>query len=122
MGVRISPGDAAWAYGGFNRFRTRLAAHEGLNLDEMEGFGGDKPWETSSGQHVTPLTPLLNHSDCDGYLERYECEEVAPRLRLVLDEWTEDASIENRYDLEHGRRLLAAMEHSIEHGCALVFS
>ena len=117
MGLRINPGGASWAYGGFMRFRERLAEAEGLVLGEMVGFGGEKPWEFTSGNPVTTLAPLLNHSDCDGYLSGWQCEEVLPRLRSIVASWDD-----YDYDRRQGQALIAGMEHCAEHRCALVFS
>lgn len=86
MGLDFSHTDAHWSYGGFNRFRTVLARHEGIDLDRMEGFrrrGDERPrlaWDATT----TPLRPLLDHSDCDGELTPEECSQVAPRLREVV--------------------------------------
>lgn len=123
MGVRIFPGRAEWAYGGFARFRRKLAEEEGIDIDAMVGYGGDIKWETSHGDPITPLAPLLNHSDCDGHLESHECELVMHRLRVILDRWAKASVSESMdYDLIQGRELLKALEHSAQHGCAVVFS
>lgn len=123
MGLAIRPGNARWSYSGFNAFRHALAAEEGIDLDQMDGFGGTRSWRTDNGQEVTPLTPLLYHSDCDGYLDSGECEQVLPRLKLILDRWAATPNwIEHDYDIRHGYELCEAMQHSIVHGCAVVFS
>lgn len=122
MGVSIYPGRASWAYSGFMRFRERLAQEEGLDLREMVGFGGEREWTTSNGDHITPLAPLLNHSDCDGYLDSYECELVEPRLSAILARWAREGDPFAQYDIENGLKLAAAMRHSVEHGCSVVFS
>lgn len=123
MGLAIRPGGASWSYSGFNLFRRELAREEGLTLSEMVGFGGEREWHTSAGDDITPLRPLLNHSDCDGYLDSYECEQVLPRLRTIIDRWDADTSINpgRDYDVQQARELIAAMEHSVDHGCAVVF-
>lgn len=120
MGLSIHPGGASWAYSGFMAFRERLAAAEGLNLREMEGFGGSRPWDFPSGNPVTTLKPLLSHSDCEGYLGPWECEEVLPRLRSIVSTWGADGSWD--YDVDQATRLIAGMEHCVEHRCALVFA
>lgn len=122
MGLDIRPGKAAWSYGGFARFRERLAHSEGFDLREMRGFGGERDWETESGQHITPLAPLLNHSDADGYLHAWEAEEILLRLPAVLDSWEADADPAVQYDVEHGRHLVEALRHCVEHRCAVVFA
>jgi len=120
MGLGISPGGASWSYHGFGRFRERLAEAEGFNLREMRGFkpfDAPETWVGKSWDDVeTPLKPLLNHSDCDGYLDDYECEEVLPRLREITVGWPRDD-----YDRRQVQALIEGMEHCIEHGCALVF-
>lgn len=104
-----------WSYGGFNDFRTRLAASEGFDLDEMQGFGkgeyftddrvhGTRPWDEID----TPLKPLLNHSDCDGHLTPEECAQVAPRLREVVNGWPD--TIEHHYHRLSALNLAACME------------
>lgn len=112
MGVRI--GDASWSYGGFNSFRERLALLEGIRLDEMVGFGGETEWD----RVVTPLKPLLNHSDCDGDLSPEECRTVAPRLRELLGTLNDPIG----YDRRHGYLLAGSMEHCAAHGKRLEFT
>lgn len=119
MGLRIYPGGASWAYGGFARFRERLAEAEGINLRDMEGYGGTRSWELPNGTPVTPLAPFLCHSDCDGYLDGYDCASVLPRLRFIVASWPDDPL---DYDKRQARALIAGMEHCAEHRCALVFS
>jgi hypothetical protein len=126
MGLSIHPGGAAWSYSGFASFRRRLAADEGIELQRMVGFGaGEQPWTTSNGYEITVLAPLLNHSDCDGYLDRYECEQMLPRLRSICGNWTararEKYDPELEYDLAQFRALIDGMEHSATFGCSVVF-
>jgi hypothetical protein len=88
----------------FGRFRDALAAHEGIDLGQMEGFRslGDErpriPWDSVS----TPLEPFLNHSDCDGELTPEQCRRVAPRLREVV------AALWSPGDYNHDAGLLLA--------------
>ena len=75
MGLCIYPGEASWSYSGFHEFRRRLAAEEGLELEQMHGFGpmlpGSRPHYDPTlpliewSEVPTSLEPLLNHSDCD---------------------------------------------------------
>ncbi len=90
MGIDFSHTTAQWSYIGFGDFRRALALFEGFELDDMEGFGGDRDWSTVD----TDLAPLLNHSDCDGELAPEECRRVAPRLRVVIDElWPAERAV-----------------------------
>ncbi|MEU2070187.1 hypothetical protein [Streptomyces anulatus] len=69
MGLMLSPGDdnvtspdVSWSYTGFDMFREWLARAEGFTLAEMNGFGGDRTWNSVS----TALAPLLDHPDDEG--------------------------------------------------------
>ena len=116
MGVDI--GGAHWAYSGFARFRRTIAAMEGIDLDNMYGFGGSInpnckqiPWDTVD----SPLKPLLNHSDCDGELTPEECAQVWPRLEEIVQQ------LEDSYDRDNGLILVAEMKAAIEANEPLVF-
>lgn len=61
----------AGSYGGFHEFRVLLAESVGINLSKMQGFGGSGDWDGE------PFEELLFHSDCDGYLYRWDCEELS---------------------------------------------
>lgn len=102
MGLDFRGADARWSYGGFNRFRTRLAAIIGVNLDKMAGFAERGiSWETVKDD----IVPLLCHSDCDGSLTYGQCKKVAPRLRALVKEWP-DAD----YDKQQALLLAEGME------------
>ena len=74
----------AGSYGWFNMFREALAESVGVNLNEMQGYGGMKTWDDE------PYAELFNHSDCDGKLWWDECEELAEDFneerKQLLDE------------------------------------
>ncbi|MFJ9633608.1 hypothetical protein ACIRU8_38550 [Streptomyces sp. NPDC101175] len=40
--------DVGWSYSGFAAFRRQLARAEGIDLNEMWGFGGERPWSDVS--------------------------------------------------------------------------
>lgn len=40
MGLDFTHCEARWSYSSFNNFRRKLAACIGMNLDDMQGFGG----------------------------------------------------------------------------------
>lgn len=117
-----------WAYSGFNRFRTRLAASEGFVLDEMQGFSNGhyfendyKPGTRSWDEITTALKPLLNHSDADGELTPEECAQVAPRLRKVVAEWPENGTMSDAFDYQNGLRLADCMDICAAGGHTLEF-
>ncbi len=47
MGLDFTHCEAHWSYSDFHDFRKRLAASIGMNLDDMEGFGGKYPIKTT---------------------------------------------------------------------------
>lgn len=120
MGLDFSHGSAHWAYSGFMRFWEMLAREEGFELREMQGYHGDRAWDTVQ----TDLEPLLNHSDCDGELTPQECAQVAPRLREILAKWKEERThdlADDDYDVYAGLALCDAMEQCAELGEVLEF-
>lgn len=100
MGLGFSHCDAQWAYSGFMRFRTKLAAEAGIALLCMQGFAGSNPIRINGDHHSQPviswdkvnddIKPLLDHSDCDGELTVEECKKVAPRLRELVANWSDN--------------------------------
>lgn len=116
----VTGADPSWSYGGFGRFREKIAEDIGIILHEMEGFGGIKPWKDPEDD---PIVYLLDHSDCDGILTSYQCEKIAPRLRGILNLW-EGTSREKEdagFDFTMGYRLVEAMEECAEEGADLIF-
>ncbi len=112
MGLDFSHSDAYWSYGGFNRFRNNLVEALGYptSLDEMYDNGSyvDKLKHES-------IFPLINHSDCDGYLTVKEMKRIVPQLRYILEIWENNFEMtEYHYDIRQGRALLEGMEEAIE--------
>jgi hypothetical protein len=87
MGIDFTRCNAHWGYGGFHRFRVRLASEIGINLDEMAGFLiNGNPWDVIKD----PIKDLLDHSDCDGYLTPRQCRKIYPRLLELVKNWDDD--------------------------------
>lgn len=61
MGADFNLCDAHLAYSGFHRFREKLAKEICIDLNLMDGFGGNIRLETINDD----IKLLLNHSDCD---------------------------------------------------------
>lgn len=77
----------------------------------MEGFGGGKSWDGL----VDPIVPLLYQSDCDGILTPEECATIAPRLRELVENWSDHWTMEHgkqiiNYDKENALKLAMGME------------
>lgn len=71
-------------YSSFMQWREELAKAAGMPpLQQMDGFidGEGIKWESLAPDviHV-----LLNHSDCDGFIERADCKPLADRLKELL--------------------------------------
>lgn len=74
------------AYSSFHRFRKSLAEQIGINLEEFEGYEGDKRFEDVKHD----IVPLLDHSDCDGELSVEESKQIVKGLNDILENFKED--------------------------------
>lgn len=112
MGLDFSHGGARWAYRGFGSFREQVCQLAGLGeIHEYQGFGGDKEWNVGH-----PLTPFLNHSDCDGEIGPIDCMTVAPHLLALV------VRLPDEYDRRMGLRLVAGMLLAAADGEPLEFT
>jgi hypothetical protein len=112
-----------WSYGGFMRFRERVAKAVGINLWEMEGYSEmEKPLGASTkGKEwpgTNPIEDLLNHSDCEGDLDWESCGKIAPILEGIIGAWNDP----NNHDTTMGLILVAAMRECAEEEADLVFT
>jgi len=83
MGLDISHNAWHGAYSAFMRWRMKIAEVSGLpDLNKMEGFTDDKNAIKFDTKH--PLTPLLYHSDCDGYINRSKLPGIIDALTKIL--------------------------------------
>ena len=80
MGVDFSYGDAHFGHGSFHSLCKTLAAMLGVRLGEMQGFGGQVPWETVAD----PIAPLLWRNDAGGELTPVEARDAAARLEELM--------------------------------------
>jgi len=113
MGIDFSHTEAHWSYSGFMNFRRRIAQEIEIDLDMMEGFGGDIPFDSVND----PIMPLLNHSDCEGELTPKECGIVAPRLRELVSTWDDED-----YDKRHALYLAEGMDEAVDRNENLIFT
>jgi hypothetical protein len=112
MGIDFSHGDAHWSYGGFNRFRSRVASMAGFDLGDMIGFGGSTSWDAVTDA----IKDLLDHSDCVGELTPEQCKTIAPRLREIVQAWPDD-----NYDKHQALKLADGMDEAATVAESLVF-
>src|SRR5665648_1061503 len=111
MGLDFSHSNAHWSYSGFYDFRRRLAQEINVDLEMMDGFGGDIPFDLIKDS----IEPLLNHSDCGGGLTPADCARVAPMLRELVKGWADDD-----YDKRHALTLAEGMEEAIAEDLSLI--
>ncbi|MFB7264848.1 hypothetical protein ACFCXH_22250 [Streptomyces nojiriensis] len=118
-GDNSSP-DATWSCVRFHAFRKRLARAEGFALDEMWGFGGDRPWSEVS----TSLEPLLDHPDvCGDNLSAADCAAMLPRLEAIAGEWLEEPAEPLLQQLiEDARRLTVVLRFCVDEDVELLFA
>ncbi|WP_328382025.1 hypothetical protein OHS81_02580 [Streptomyces sp. NBC_00400] len=127
MGVLLFPGDddtgspaVSWSYTGFGGFRRWPAQAEGFTLDEMHGFGGQRPWSDVS----TRLAPLLDHPDDAGPdLTPTHCAAMLPRLREIGGRRYEASAgpLLQRH-LDDVRQLVVVLQRCVEKDVDLLFS
>jgi hypothetical protein len=115
----ISSPDVSWSYTGFGVFRRWLAQAEGFALDEMNGFGGQRPWNDIS----TTLAPLLNHPDDDGPdLGPLQCAAILPRLQEIADQLQEGSTDPLlQRNIDDARQLVVVLRLCIEKDVDLLF-
>ncbi|MFE2103022.1 hypothetical protein [Streptomyces sp. NPDC059468] len=126
MGLVLFPGDGdtsspdvSWSYTGFGVFRRWLAQADGFALDEMQGFGGQRPWNDA----LTTLAPLLNHPDDEGpVLTPAQCAAILPRLQEITDPpqgGSTDPLLQRHMD--NARQLVVVLQLCIERDVDLLF-
>lgn len=81
MGLSVSYDAYDGSYSLFDAFRTKLASLVGINLNQMEGFGGVTSWTPYEHDGICAL---LNHSDCEGQIEAEKLEALGSRLRELV--------------------------------------
>ncbi|MCP1180516.1 MULTISPECIES: hypothetical protein [Bacillus] len=112
MGLDFNHSDAHWGYSGFNNFRRKLAREINLDLDAMEGFGGDFSWDLVKDD----IKDFLNHSDCDGYLTSEQCKIIYPRILELVKNWPNED-----YDKQEAIILAEDMKYCHENNLILEF-
>ena len=100
MGLDFNHSQASWSYSGFNRFRHDLATLVGIDLDGMDGFGGNKLWTSLPPD---PIHILLDHSDCEGDISALDCAKCGPRLYELA------SKLPGEYDRKAARLLACDM-------------
>jgi hypothetical protein len=65
-----------WSYSGFNEFRARLLYDAGYAWNDV-----------ITSRKEDPLFALLNHSDCEGFIEIVDCAHLAECLLRAVNRW-----------------------------------
>lgn len=111
MGLDFSHCNANWSYSGFDDFRHKIANEIKMNLDEMEGFGGERKFSDFNDD----IVPLIDHLDCDGELSPDQCRKIAPRLRELVKDWSNnDYDKVAALDLAEGMELAAKKSEHLQ--------
>jgi hypothetical protein len=113
---------ASYGWAHFHAFTRLLAEEEGIALNTMSGYGGNRPW----AEVKTPLRPIFD-LDCfeDGRLSMHECLGMQSRLCEICELWSHgtfagDADEQMRVDqLNAVRKLLMVVEGCVKTGRAL---
>jgi hypothetical protein len=110
--------DIGFSYSGFMRFRYHVVQLMGIdtgdNINIFEsGAAGKIPKDD-------PLFEFIFHSDCEGELDEYQCEEMGSRLKALLEGWT-PADIFDQLEKEEGLKLADAMIRCGNEEATLIF-
>lgn len=104
----------AWhgPYSSFNEWRRQIAKAAGMPpLNDMEGFGGDIPWDEYLNH---PLYELLNHSDCDGDIAWDKCKVIADGLIEILPKLEQSYMIDKTTKFIKGLMLAYNQQEKLE--------
>lgn len=112
MGLDFSHGDAYWSYGGFMRFRAKLAKTLGYSVP-LSTMYDDGSYMCMQKE---PIFPLINHSDCDGDLTVEEMQQVLPQLKNIINTWDDDD-----YEKPRGLRFVTSIKEAIDENEPLEF-
>jgi hypothetical protein len=93
MGLDVSHNAYSASYGTFGRWREFIAKQIGIDLNQMEGFGGTNSWDNIQDD----LVFLLNHSDCDGEILPADAKGIAIRLKEILKNLPESSDENVQY-------------------------
>jgi hypothetical protein len=104
VNLKFSHSDAYWSLSGFKKFKKRLAACIGLDLKNMQHFGGKRSWGT-----VADDIALLLHWDCLTELPPAVCSAIAPRLKELVANWPDG------HDRVNALRLADSMDLAAKH-------
>ncbi len=96
MGLDFSHCDAHWAYSGFNRFRTKIAAEAGIALSCMEGFAVN-PLGVKRYNHVSIFGKNIEEKRPVGAIAAEYCDYVGIQPVITWDKVSDDI----KYLLNH---------------------
>ena len=107
MGLNFTNTDIHWGWSYFGAFRRRLAKEAGIDLEQMQGFGGARSWDTIHDD----IVPFLACSDVDTAFKLQQCETIALRLRELVRMWPMD---DGTYDKYRALEIARAMEKCVK--------
>lgn len=148
MGLDTSHDAWHGGYGRFDRWRVWLAWQIGIPLDLMEGFydlGNHNPLALLNHKYPTgeeldmhelrkifkyfplkwsafkpnALHSLLDHSDCDGYLNWSECKKISKELTKIISDLQE--TDDNKLFLDETKQFLSGCNLAVRKKEKLIF-
>jgi hypothetical protein len=112
------PTGIGFSYVEFMRFRYHVVKLIGIDTGDNINI-----FETGAAQKVPEDDPLFDfvfHCDCDGELDPYQCEEMGPRLKTLLESW-EPTNEFDQMEKKEGLKLADAMIRCGNEGATLIF-
>jgi hypothetical protein len=115
---KMEPTDVSFGYVGFMRFRYHVVQLMGIDAgDNINIFQSGAAEKVSKDD---PLFDFVFHCDCDGQLDDYQCGEIGPRLKALLESWN-PIDTSDQQEKEKGLKLANAMIRCQEEGAYLIF-
>jgi len=115
MGLDTTHGCWHGSYGSFAAFRSEIARAAGYPpLNKMVGYSTALDAIGWFYYLDNPLTVLLNHSDCDGYIEADDCLPLANALDDLIKKIEVDWVRELALRFVDGLRLAAEFGERVE--------
>jgi hypothetical protein len=115
---RLESVDAHFSYKGFMLFRYHIVRLMGIdtgnNINIFDSGAAEKVPKDD------PLFDFIFHCDCDGELDSYQCGEIGPRLKTLLENWN-PTDVYEKKEKESGLKLANAMIKCSEEDAHLIF-
>lgn len=121
LGFRIQKSESTgigFSYSGFMRFRYHVV--QLMGIDTGDNINIFKSGAAKKIPEDDPLFEFIFHCDCDGQLDEYQCKEMGPRLKTLLEGWNPSDAYDQQ-EKEDGLKLADAMIRCGNEEAALIF-